>query len=684
MGKAVQEEEDAYRDKILRPEDEQSFRHICGDFKSTLERCDRLLRRKEFYKDRDGLVYTISWNLTVEYEVTSLRTQVHSHIVKIQFVLDPLKSQLLSNLDRFARESHADIVNRMGLHHQELLARLERLEKLFGMDADAMPTNSIHVVALLHVPSEIEGRFLSDPTSCLPTYGDADGLWLGASTGAFVVRLEESTRYFRPGPFLDQRTPPPNQFLSLLKCAWILSKIKTSMSLAGEQPDSLWHLYVQELESRLQGEASRFTLDVRESERLSKPALEEVLSLPQDCFRIWVEDDSKSISETSEEDFMDLLIELSLPVTDRETKHRLKLLRPSPNMLRIVDLVTEDTQTKIKERTREYDIDLARVQLVPLYATPSSSPEALNLKFRDQGGAGNGIAVSFKRLKDLVAFQHAFTGYYVPFDKSHVATESFHQGSVFGEKRIFEEGRLQIWIPKKLEKHQPRRDSDLSHIMSNLSTAGPSGAAATGKTIGAQSLSYSVATNMAGSAIPALHRAKTFETDSGLGHLHNKPDRPLIVLFLNERTDHGDHRSFLTIPIDNNTFINRHACDCRKPEKKCTDSSVENKSGNLGARRYSAGTDLDSWNVAAAGQWQLNRNLGQTDQRTLAWVRITFDKLSDRLEFAGAACKCKGKDFKATDDCNKSHRGSFGQVKASYMRKLAEYNNRYNLPHVVE
>lgn len=669
------------RTSFFQPQDMQSLHQICGDFMATLRKCDALLDRTKYFKHRGDLITNIRWDFTVQYEVTRLRDQLPSHRVKIQSVLEPLAFQLSSHLKQFMERSHEDIVDRIGHNHEDILAHLNRLE--FGSTSNLRQLEQAQVEAPLQVPPELDQRF----SSVCAASGNTTRFSLHDLVEAFVIHFEESTIKFSPGTLRDQQIPDAMHFLNLMKCIWILSRIKSSHEYIGEQPNSLWHTFVQSLEDRLRKEKDRFSKCTPESKRLRAPAMENILNFPDESFRTWIDDDSKGIPESSfEGGLMDMLLDFSLPPTDNGTERRLNVLRPSGDTLRVVDSVLTVSPNRTEKLIREYDINLAKVQLIPLYATPASSADALNLKFKDEGGRG--VPVSFKKLNDLVKFQHALTGYYVACDIRDVSTESFYQQNFTNSTRSLEKGRLQLWVPKRLEKSPVKHDSDkLDGMTSNRSTSSPSATAIFKSITGAESVSHSAAVSFAQSALPALHRASTFAAPQGLGHMHDKPKPPLMVLFLQKSSesysDNREQRSFLTIKIDPGTFINLQACCCRKKDRQCLDSSVEHKSGIIEASRYSIAADLDAWNVAAPGSWQQGRQENHKVDRNLKWVKIKFKNIQDRTRFSGSACACKGNDLKPSDHCIKDHRGAFGKVKISYAQKLAEYHNRHNLPHMI-
>ena len=679
----------------FRRQDEQSLLLICGNFRRTLERCKTFLQRKEFFKWHDGFIYNVLWDATgVHAEMERLKAQLHGHVMKTKAVLAPLEFQLILNLEESMKRSHADIVDRMGRHHVEIMDYLEKLSWLIVGRPSKFEQTELTTQSRTgcEIPAELEARFsLRSPyLSQDDLYSGTAHFTIGDLAGAFVAHLEVSTVNFDPGPYLAERTAVMTDYLNLMKSVWILSKIKSSTTFCVEPPESLWRRYVQGLQAQLGKQTSRFSQDASESERLTPPPLEAVLDSPVQDFDVLVltEVEDKP-GPLTEKDQMDKLLELEIPTDDKASEHHLFVLRASADTLKIKISTTTSTTTRdqkviIRQALTEHGVNLARVQLTPLYAVPGSNAKALNMKFRDESSVGNDVPVSFKSLTDLLKFQRAITGYYVALDKRDVRTESFYQrGMSLTGNRVHEQGRVQIWVPKKLEPVLPGSgDSRHSNTSQNQSPTFGTSAAAT-----LESISYTaVKDSSVESALPALSRASTFVTPQGLGHIHHKPKHPILVFFLSRVGDDGEqYLSFLTVKIDDQTFVRRQSCDCHKAGKSCRDSSLEHKSSALEASRYVAGTDLDAWNIAAPGLWQqdpVKPNWSKQD-KTIKWIKITFSDQKDRIEFAGEKCGCKGSDLKPLDECNKrGHRGTLGKVRISHVQKLAEYHNRHNLPHM--
>jgi hypothetical protein len=74
-------------------------------------------------------------------------------------------------------------------------------------------------------------------------------LRLDDSTDIFVFHFDRSTKKFTPGMLLAERTPSQDQFLSLLKCIWVMRKIRNTPQLRLAHPSSHWPSYIKQLEA---------------------------------------------------------------------------------------------------------------------------------------------------------------------------------------------------------------------------------------------------------------------------------------------------------------------------------------------------------------------------------------------------------------------------------------------------
>ena len=386
----------------------------------------------------------------------------------------------------------------------------------------------------------------------------------------------------------------------------------------------------------------------------------------------------------TEKDLQSKLLELDLPTSNEDEKRQLFVLRSSADGLKIKESVIIPLSSGgVRQTIMKYSISLPEVQLIPLWTAPGASPKALNMKFRNNANTGNDVSASLSSLKDLYKFQQAITGYYVAFDKCNIKTECFYQ-QYLSHTRVLERGRIQIWVPKRID------ETPLVQMTAAQAPADPSDEVTVEETVpsSVQSISLRDAEpSVMNGGLPALRRASTFTAPHGVGHIHHRPRQPLLVLFLERERKPGDQDeaslSFLAVEVNDDTFVNRLSCGCQEARRTCRDSSVEQMGGKLRAVRYAARIGLDAWNLAAAGQWQQDLDRpDRTIEKGLKWVNISFQSHEDRKSFAGSVCSCSGNEHKPSVACNKKHRGRFGEVKQSYLQKLAEYDNRHNLPHV--
>ena len=64
--------------------DLKSLLQICGDFRKTLNECQRLLEDgAKFERGRDNFIYNIRWTLSVEPQVCTLRDRVAFYNIKV-------------------------------------------------------------------------------------------------------------------------------------------------------------------------------------------------------------------------------------------------------------------------------------------------------------------------------------------------------------------------------------------------------------------------------------------------------------------------------------------------------------------------------------------------------------------------------------------------------------------------
>ena len=64
---------------------------VIGDYRSTLEECNELLRRNRRYEDTSGPRKNLTWHVVVQPDVDRLRQRIEVHNSRIQNMLKPFE-----------------------------------------------------------------------------------------------------------------------------------------------------------------------------------------------------------------------------------------------------------------------------------------------------------------------------------------------------------------------------------------------------------------------------------------------------------------------------------------------------------------------------------------------------------------------------------------------------------------
>jgi hypothetical protein len=254
--------------------DLSSLREIVGDYQKTLVDCEKLLEENPEFRKKGNFAYNIEWNAFIQPRVDQLRRRLHSHNSKILILLKPLELTLL-------RDIHHDLVERIDAVHRSV----RRLEGLLIQNVEQALSEQGRTVPIpLLVPTDIEKKFQTAAEKSQPEIRTRGNFPLQAGADAFVEHFEESTTQFSAaGIFVNERTPPPKQYLSLLKCIWIMSRLKESDALRNAPNDSQWHGYIDQLNENLSVECQKFTTP--SAKRLIEPNLSNLGNA--DDYNIW-------------------------------------------------------------------------------------------------------------------------------------------------------------------------------------------------------------------------------------------------------------------------------------------------------------------------------------------------------------------------------------------------------------
>lgn len=527
---------------------------------------------------------------------------------------------------------------------------------------------------------------------------------LSDSSDAFLYSFYESTYRFRPGLDLH-REPPNDQYINLLKCTWLLQKIRSSEELSNAVPDSHWPSYINELEKQLSIQWARFSGQNRDSlEQPQNPAFTEINT------RIWPQKEPKSnapLQVEEEEDLEEILrtqvihgSEDSVPVGLSVFRSvRQEDMSPKPtDEFRICFSLGVDGVPSLAGDLRALDFSLRMATIRPTYAVDPNPPfgRSIIVETGPTTIARTSTRLEFHKLKEMMKFQHAMTGYKVFANKVFYASVKFiYKNGPKGNKVPSQDACLQLWIPRRKEAGTdqntasgPSSPSDSAVSMTfrrPLSMSGfrQPGAPSIAETV--QSVTSVRTTRTV--VIPMNGRAP--------GILHVSPDKPILVLFTHDPAT--GEKLMVTMDVDG-LDVNPKRCDCDRNDirsKQCPNVAIERdvKQGEplLGVRRFEAIVkDQKDWNVSRLAFEQR----GEPDEGRKPWTDLTrltikFHNADDRRTFSGERCACKNRGKRETRtellNCvNQGHRGLLGEVKTSYRLDLLDYDEwRGHRQHVI-
>ncbi|OCL12417.1 hypothetical protein AOQ84DRAFT_386154 [Glonium stellatum] len=684
-----------------------SLVEIIGDYERTLTDCQGLLHENRQFSQNTNPAYNIQWNVLVQPRIDRLRSRLQFHNSKIGILIKPLELKLLTSI-------HDDLASRIDAVHQSVLT----LHALVVPNIDeAVRQREQQETHTILVPEDISTQFLEAAGQSHPEIKSSHVFPLKAGADAFVFHFNKSTTTFTPGRFVNERTPSSLQYLNLLKSVWIMGRIKLSAELTEADADSYWPAYIHELEENLSLECQRFT--ARRPDQLIAPSLMS-LQYPEH-FRIWLVDELPALlSPLQENEILEKILRVPLPSSSNSVKRELTLFRADIDNLKLIEKATESTDHGIRTIDQKYDIDLRCIRLTPLYAMTRSESNSLNLMLN---AGRKTTTITFLEPRHLFNFQHAITGYkvYENYDQPDVQITFVLSGS----RDLKEDGRIQLWLPKSPQCHTTVNESTAN----TAPNASQFSIQAFRRTDSSNNASHTTFTGNNGGSSPELHNpsridlhritspmnssmraflnipnatrpmasprpsrtaasfsssgsasrssVSTVSTGSGIGYVHSKPQKPMLVLFLKGKDQKGS-LSIVTVQIDDETFVNFESCQCNKKKHSCLISAIERKKGDLLAQRYVADRDLSSWDIAAIGA-RRRQELPEAAWNKLKRISIKFKQVEDRERFGGYMCVCNPKMADELRQCVKArHRGIYGEVQFIGSQRLRNYHEDRN------
>ncbi|ERF73016.1 hypothetical protein EPUS_07110 [Endocarpon pusillum Z07020] len=610
--------------------DLSTFQSIVGDFAGTTKQCeDLVLRNSKFERDGLGFVRNISWSLGLAERVRSLRIRVSFHCSKVIFLLKPLELKI-----------YADIQQRIILMHGDLVGRLNEIKGLLLGDVrEETGTTRLPLSALPLVPEYLSEKFKATAMDTRPI----EPFPLAEGIDAVAFYFEESTRKFRSfAPLM--LTPEPTQYLNLMKCVWIIEKIKSHPSFDLACKDILWKTYVHELESKIISETERFA--TAESP-LQAPQPSDILREPEGNFNIWVDfGDADPFPTLTEPDgFEQKIFEAPLPDVSQSRKQDIMVFRLDETRLRLVRVVTS-TISKHKE-VEGHEIDAQKVHFVPFYAFPKKSDSALSIGWRATGCDQRSQALTFNHISHLHQLQQAITNFGVVHDSEGVAEVRIKESSFMsGIKTIGTSGRVQIWThraPQSPLRFPLVADTVLSHGSSPQDSISPSSAQRAISPNGAGHDSTS--TEFSSQAPSTDSWAKTYAASenpsseiqqAGRRALLRYPVSSQIVIFAASMVDGKETTRFISIPVTEITRLSPGNCDCNKPSKSCLRIVIK-CANKLDVKIYDTEGHDERWNLAVLRSPEhIDVRQGLEVIKGAKFVTLDFESAENREDFTNA------------------------------------------------
>ncbi|EFQ31978.1 hypothetical protein CGRA01v4_13160 [Colletotrichum graminicola] len=430
------------QDGVFRPLrwDPSSLEEIIGDYKETLTECCNLIAENHRYRVSGGPLRNIEWNVLVAPAADRLRARIELHNSKVLHVLKPFEIDLLSRVREDIRLVHQDLAHRISAVHLDL----HRLIGVLVPDLEhALAQQARREPIQLEIPQIVADGL--QHAWAAERQQDGSGSSLQEMADVFVLHYHKSTANFTAGILVENRIPDIEQYLSLLKCIWVMRHIRESPELRQSATGSLshWPSYIQQLEDDLALQCDRFRQD------LVPPALTGLLP---EMFDIWPEKELAQLVDVVTRDaLMEQVLDIPMQGAAANVHRKLQLLRRMGTdgkrfRINITGVEQGGTSRNARRQAETIDFDITSVIINPLYAVPSNAGVWDMVLRKDERVA----KLTFTQLKDAVRFQHATTGFKA-FDSysQYKAMVSFVVSGA-GEP-IVESACVQLWVPKVLD-----------------------------------------------------------------------------------------------------------------------------------------------------------------------------------------------------------------------------------------
>ncbi|KAK2758649.1 hypothetical protein FQN54_003339 [Arachnomyces sp. PD_36] len=389
-------------------DDADSFKReadeLIGDFKSTLQQCQELLRK--YVKSEQGKPTPLNnafWHTSPQLKINELRERIQSHTNMIALIIEPVQLQ----------------INTRTLENTEFIIQLL-----------TEPQKFIRNTPLPEIHPDIDARLRDALNRSLAPEG-LNTTRIPLKEGIIVLSLQyqQST-----APSTNSGdTQPIKQHLCLLKAHWLLKALTTSKEFGALRPG---HLYRQILMQLDQGIAKQYA-------REDTPQLNEdrIRKLSASEFIIWPE---KKFKQTDSTESGTPLAKLALVPEFQNQKEELSIFKADDTTLRTVHSTTPFDKS-LRPRDTVRDVDLHSGGLVPLYFISSSEQ-----KWNFQIVYGKTVvAYELQSREDALNLQLAFTGFKVEAYSEAVSFTATYQKSGWTpfvrDSQKIGHGEIQLW-----------------------------------------------------------------------------------------------------------------------------------------------------------------------------------------------------------------------------------------------
>ncbi|KIW09148.1 uncharacterized protein PV09_00084 [Verruconis gallopava] len=433
-----------------------SLHEICGMFKATISECERILVQNWDCFRGDTSAYSEEWIMVMKPKVEELCQRLRIHNVKLSMVLKPLETKLLAEVQQefaIATQYTRPMSGWFTTFQLQGLVVLN-LQK-------SLQEYREQQTICFEISKELESQLRIALEQSKPELKNPATLRICSAVDLIIEYFDQSTRGFTPGNFVNERKPSPRQYINLLNSLLIFQLIQQSHELRLPMKDSIWPFFVAELGMTLRLECQRFSS--QSPDRLLTPDLLSVqreLNGPREA-KLSKEDVSKLMSPHFKT-FSHPVLTVALPSTRDGVVRQLSVSRVDMTKLHLVESVHEDRNPHAPLGEIVMDIDLASIQLTPIYATPSSRPRPLEVLLHTATGQLN---PSFNEVKHIYRLQHLLTGYkvYDRYDQAMVKVSFFISGQ---SSPLEEHGRIQLWLPQPYNEGDKSKDAPNGDIQS--------------------------------------------------------------------------------------------------------------------------------------------------------------------------------------------------------------------------